>query len=142
ESHGRRIAREQNRSALLPGQAVEAPAAEMSALALVVDVALEAFEDVVRLATEFRGPYGGGGRAHAAATQQNQPLAGRYGLNGVIEVRIRAHVGPVFPGQTQRARYVTHPLQFGLGAHVDQQSLATLHPGPGRPRGDVPGVAP
>ena len=45
-------------SALAPGQAAEAPAPALSALAVLVGVALEAFQDVVGLDAQLGGPPG------------------------------------------------------------------------------------
>jgi hypothetical protein len=46
-------------SVLAPGQAEQAPAALAAAMALLVGVALEAFQDVVRLDAQLGGAPGG-----------------------------------------------------------------------------------
>jgi len=52
---------------LFPGEAAEAPAAFLAAVAFWVGVAFEAFEDVVGLDAEFGGTLGGGDGADAAS---------------------------------------------------------------------------
>jgi hypothetical protein len=87
-------------SALLPGQAVKAPAGELAALMALIERALEAFEDVVDLAES--GLLQGEGRidgALATATDDHhRPVQAGNLLHLADEMRVDRPVGSVVPG--------------------------------------------
>ncbi len=119
-----------------------APAAALAPVGLGVRVALEAFEDVVSLQAQFGGAFGCGDGAHAAAAQQHHLLAGGHGgAQAVVKSGVHRHARPLFPGQRHGTGHKAHPLALGVGAHIHQHSLTSLHPVPGQVGRHIPRVA-
>src|SRR3569832_1142527 len=97
----------------------------MAALAVLVLVAFETFEDVVGLDAEFGRALGRGDRSHAAAAKHERLLAGRHGVPDLfVERRIDRHAGPLLPRDRRRARKEADPFALGIAARVDQHAVA------------------
>jgi hypothetical protein len=117
-------------SALLPGQAFEAPAVHRAAMVVVVEFAFEAVQHVVH-AGEAGGfeRVAGIDRAVAAAADQHHGavvgVAGEF-LHFADEMRIDLPVGAVVPGHMQRPRRMADEEEFHLAAAIDEQRLGIV----------------
>src|SRR5512138_1923156 len=115
-----------DRSALLPGQAVVAPARERVALVPGVERALEAVRYVVDAPETMRLQRRAGFlRAVAAAADEHDRPLGVVGPGELLhladEVRIDVPVGAVVPGDVQRAQRMADEQVLHLAAAIDEQ---------------------
>src|SRR3989344_5640071 len=114
-------------SALLPRQAVEAPAADGAAMGLVVQLALEALGHVIDIVDAGLDQRLAGleGTYPAAADQHHRRRPARAAQHGLAhhgdEVGIRLPVRLVNPGDINGTRRVPDKQEFHVRAHIHQQ---------------------
>ncbi len=129
-------------SALTPGQTVMTPAAKTATMGVRIGVTFKAFQNVVGHKTQFSGALCCGNRAHAAATQKNNFLAGRNGsAQAIVEAGIHGHARPLLPGQGNRIGYEADPFALGIGSYINQYGLAGFPPFVGELGRNVASVA-
>jgi hypothetical protein len=130
------------RSGLHPRQAIVPPAVDAGALALGVEVAFEAVEDVVDLGVAglLQGFACGDGAAGAAAQQQDWAGFVRDFLGHVFQEggQVGLELGVLVPGDVDRAGGCADVEEFDFHADVDEPGLGSrLEQGPGVTGGDV-----
>jgi hypothetical protein len=116
-------------SALPPGKAAKAPAAQAPAVRLIVRVALKTFEDVERLQSEFGSPARRGDRPNATSAHEDGFFPWRDQCTDLIIVSsVHDHARPLLPNAHRCTRDKPDPLPLCIASHIDQHGLAGLPP--------------
>src|SRR5690349_2859514 len=108
---------------------MESPAATLSAVSVLVGIAFEPLEDVVRLDPQLRGAPGRWNGARTAAAKQDGFLAGRHcGFQALVKPGIHDHPRPLLPDERDGARNESDPRTLCVATYVDQHGIALLPP--------------